>query len=127
MSNRPNGKKVLGIILVVMAAFAVFSLVVMSLWNAVLVPVLHISAVNFWQAAGILILSKILFSGFKAGGPMGRSGYRWNKELKEKWQHLSPEERDKMKQEWRQRCNRWENRQNIPTSGEQDPNKAQDS
>ena len=107
MRSRLNEKKVFGFILIGIAAVALFSFIVMGLWNAVLVPVIHVSAVTFWQAAGILILSKILFSGFKGGGPMGRGRHQWNSGMKEKWQNMTPEEKEKMKQEWRQRCGSW--------------------
>lgn len=104
-------KKVAAMIFFGIAAVALFSFIVMGLWNAVLVPVIHVSAVTFWQAAGILLLSKILFSGFKGGGPMGRGRHQWNSGMKEKWQNMTPEEKEKMKQEWRQRCGGWGGRQ----------------
>jgi len=115
MKSRFRERKIFGFILIGIAAFSLFSFIVMGLWNAVLVPVIHVSAVSFWQAAGILLLSKILFSGFKGGGPFGRGRHQWNQEMKEKWQRMTPEEREKMKQEWRQRCSRWGN--NKPFTG----------
>ncbi len=48
-----------------------FSGVVMLLWNATITPIFHISAITLWQAAGLLLLSKILFSGFKGRNRMG--------------------------------------------------------
>ena len=100
--------KIAGMIVLGLAAIALFTFIVMSLWNAVLVPVIHVSAVTFWQAAGILLLSKILFGGFKGGGPFrGRGRQPWSHEMKEKWQTMSIEEKEKMKQEWRQRCGSW--------------------
>jgi hypothetical protein len=48
-----------------------------------------------------LVLSKILFGGFKCGhGYHKCHDHDWN----EKWMHLSHEEREKMKAEWRGRC-----------------------
>jgi hypothetical protein len=35
----------------------------------------------------------------------------WGREMREKWRHMTPEEREKMKEEWRDRCNRWKNRE----------------
>ena len=127
MRSRLNEKKVFGFILIGIAAVALFSFIVMGLWNAVLVPVIHVSAVTFWQAAGILILSKILFSGFKGGGPMGRGRHQWNSGMKEKWQNMTPEEKEKMKQEWRQRCGGWGGRQySRPDAGMQTGAEASD-
>jgi hypothetical protein len=100
-------RKVFGFILLGIAAIALFSFIVMSLWNAILVPVLHISAVSFWQALGILVLSKILFGGFRGRGRWGGGGHHWNQEMKQKWQNMSPEEREQMKQQWRDKCRHW--------------------
>jgi len=108
MRKRFNGKKIAGFIVMGIAAIALFTLLVMTLWNAILVPVVHVGAVSFWQAAGILLLSKILFGGFRGGGRWGNHGrHAWKQELHEKWGNMSTEEREKLKQEWRQRCNRW--------------------
>ena len=80
-----------------------FGTAVMLLWNALLPAVLGVSTITFWQAVGILILSKILFGGFRGGHHHHRprfSRHDWN----QKWMHLSPEEREKMRAEWRNRC-----------------------
>lgn len=43
--------------------FIVLGLLVMSLWNALLPAILGVKAIGFWQALGILVLSRILFGG----------------------------------------------------------------
>lgn len=89
---------------ILMALFA-FSFAVYWLWNNVLVAVVPVKAVTFWQAMGLLVLSRILLGGFKAGGPAGRpnfggpGGPPW----REKWRQMSEEERAKFKHEWRRR------------------------
>ncbi len=115
MNRGPKGGKIAMMILLGIAAFFLFGFIVMYLWNAALAPVLHIGTVNFWQAMGILVLSKILFGGFKGkkggcpGGPPA-----WRHEMKEKWQHMSEEERDQVKQQWRERCRTWGRRPYPP-------------
>ncbi len=111
MKSRFRERKVAGFILIGIAAFSLFSFIVMSLWNAVLVPVVNVSTVTFWQASGILLLSKILFSGFRGGGSFGRGRHQWSQEMKDKWQNMTPDEKEKMKQEWKQRCSGWGRRQ----------------
>ena len=67
----------------------VFGGAVMLLWNGILTTVLHMSAITFWQAIGILLLAKILFGGFR--------GRRWHGGWREKrlrWQHMTLEEKD---------------------------------
>lgn len=96
-------KKIIGFVICFLLIALLLSWIVMSLWNCVLVAVLGVSVISFWQAAGILLLSKILFGGFHKSA--GRS--EWKKKWQEKMQHMSPEEREKIKQEWRNRCNMW--------------------
>lgn len=86
---------------------ALLGYVVMFLWNHVLTAVTNVRPVDYWQAVGILVLSKILFGGFR-GKKWGRGGYQhWKNKWSEKWRDMSPEEREKIKQEWRNRCSMW--------------------
>ena len=58
------------------------------------------------QALGILVLSKILFGGF--GGRHWRGSPAWKQKLKQRWDNMTPEEREKFKVEWKNRCGgRW--------------------
>ncbi len=87
------------------AFFFPLSLAVMYLWNYTLAVVLHISTINFWQAAGLLLLSKILFGGFGGKNPGWQR--HWKNDLQGKWQKMNPEEREKFKQEWKNKCRSW--------------------
>ncbi len=98
-------RKVAGFVLMGAAAILFFTFIVMTLWNNILSQVLDVRTINFGQALGILILSKILFGGFRGGGWRGGGRY-WNSEMRKKWQSMSPEEKEKFKQDWRNRCNR---------------------
>jgi len=98
-------KRILFIPIAIAAGVFIFGSVVMLLWNGILAGVLGVSTITFWQALGILVLSKILFGGF--GG--GHGHHKWNgagPEFRGKWMHMSPEEREKMREEWRSRCGR---------------------
>lgn len=99
------------------AAIALFSFIVMSLWNSILPGVIHVSTITFWQAAGILLLGKILFGGF----PGGRGGWGrhrgWRGRMADKWQNMTPEEREKFKQQWNERCGHW-GRPPFPEQGQ---------
>lgn len=53
-----------GGIFLVIGAFTLFTFVMMWLWNWLMPQIFSLTEVTFWQAAGILVLSKILFSGF---------------------------------------------------------------
>jgi Ca2+/H+ antiporter, TMEM165/GDT1 family len=88
------------------AAVVVFGAIVMGLWNAILPEVIGVKAITFLQALGILLLSKILFGSFGHRGGLNRGRYQWKKRMQEKLAAMSPEDKEKFKQEWRRRCGR---------------------
>lgn len=92
--------------LFILAAALVSSAAVMWLWNAILPDVLHVSKINYWQALGILALSRILFGGFRFGPPEGRRPPFQRPEFREKFMDMSPEERAAFKEKWKERCKR---------------------
>jgi len=69
---------------------AALSWAVMALWNWLL-PTLFFGAheVNYAQAVGLLVLSRILFGGFHGRGGWHR---RWHQH---RWAQMTPEEREK--------------------------------
>ena len=95
-----KARKIAGIIVMVMAGVLVMGGIVMLLWNALMPTLFHLPLVSFWQALGLLLLTKILFSGFRGGGPRGR----WKEKITDRWMNMTPEEREKFKQEWGRRC-----------------------
>jgi hypothetical protein len=87
-------------LVLVLALIAVLSFVVMSLWNALIPGLFHGPLLTFWQAAGLLVLSKILFGGFRGRGGHGWHGRhgRWRGEMwRRKWESMTPEERDRLR------------------------------
>jgi hypothetical protein len=94
-----------GLIAAIIATVAagVIGFIVMSLWNWLAPEVFGFHPITFWQALGILILSKILFGGFR-----GRPGYggHWKRRMSERWQQMTPEEREKFREGLFSRCGR---------------------
>lgn len=80
--------------------------VVMLLWNAILPPLVSVNAITYWQAVGLLVLCRILFGNFRKPGSFRppASDYRQHKmhEWKDKWRQMTPEERARMKDKWKQ-------------------------
>lgn len=83
-------------ILAIAAGIFAFSGVFMLLWNAILPGVIHVGAISYWQAMGILVLSKMLFSGFRGRRHFGG---HWRRQMYMKWQNMTDEEREKFKQQ----------------------------
>ena len=97
------------------AAILLFGFIVMGLWNAILPIVLGVKTISFMQALGILVLSKILFGGF--GGRGWRGSPAWKQKMKQRWDNMTPEDREKFKAEWKHRCGgRWGRPENTDTA-----------
>ncbi len=106
MKNKFWIKKLIGILMIAPIAIAALGFIVMLLWNNVLVAVLGVKMITFWQALGLFLLSKILFGGWKGRGG-GWRNRQWKEEWKAKWQNMTPEEKQKWKENMRNRCNTW--------------------
>jgi Ca2+/H+ antiporter, TMEM165/GDT1 family len=98
MRRRFKGPKFFLFFFLALAGLAAFSGIVMLLWNALMPNIFRLPVIGFWQAAGLLVLSKIFFSGFR--GPGGGFGGRWRHKMQQRWMDMTPEERDRFKQEW---------------------------
>lgn len=73
---------------------AVFSAIVMFLWNWLMPAIFGLTTINFWQALGLFILARILFGGFGFGKRgMMMYGKRGNP-MHEKWMNMTPEQRE---------------------------------
>jgi hypothetical protein len=69
--------------------------VVLLLWNWLLPTLFGWPQITFWQALGLLALCRILFGGFGGGGgPRSRMRRR----MAERWEQMTPEEREKLRQ-----------------------------
>jgi len=97
--RRPVKFLVIGVLAV--CALALFGFVVMLLWNSVMPAVFDLKAVSYWQAVGLLILSKIFFGTFR--GRSGRGLHR-QRGMLERWEQMTPEERDRFRQGMRHPC-----------------------
>ena len=88
--------KALKVAVLIIALIAVVGFVVMQLWNWLLPTLLGWPAISYLQATGILILTRILFGGFRGGS--GGPGWHWRQRMLERWERMTPEEREKFRQ-----------------------------
>jgi hypothetical protein len=102
---RPKWKRMLWIVpaaIIGMALFiAIGGAIVMQLWNWLLPPLFGWRLLTFWQAVGMLALCRILFGGVSGRG--WRRSYS-GRRMAERWQNMTPEEREKFRQGMRGRC-----------------------
>ena len=96
---------ILGILLFI----AIGGEIVKQLWNWLLPPLFGWPQITFWQAFGILALCRILFGGF-GGHRSYRSSLRHRMtermagRMAERWEGMTPEERERFRQGMRGRC-----------------------
>lgn len=89
--------------LIVAVALLAFGFLVTLLWNALIPQLFNGPVLTFWQAVGLLLLSHILLRGWGGRYSWHRSR-SWKRRFEEKLAAMTPEEREKFKQEWRERC-----------------------
>ncbi|MBK7215236.1 MAG: hypothetical protein IPH88_18505 [Bacteroidales bacterium] len=98
-------------VLAPVAFVAIGSIITMSLWNWIMPALFTVGTITFWQAAGILLLARVLF-GFKGfhhhgfhghmqyahvgGGCHPHHGSR-HEFMRQRWESLSPEQKEKLK------------------------------
>ncbi len=77
-----------------------FGEIAMHLWNWLAPTLFGWKQINFWQALGLLLLSRMLFGGFG-----GHGNNRRDRKCKRaaRWEHMTPEEREKFRQDMRAR------------------------
>src|SRR2546430_7243880 len=75
-------------------------IIVRNLWNWLLPPLFGWHAITFWQALGLLLLSRILFGGL---GVHGGRRYGYRQRMAERWERMTPEERERHPRSWRGR------------------------
>jgi len=93
-------RKGVGIVLIVAAIAVALGFVVMGLWNSLLPGLFGFRPLHFWQALGLLALTRILFGGFHRGHG---HGFHRRHHMIERWQHMTPEEREKFRSGFRHR------------------------
>lgn len=88
-------RKIPVVIAIAVIGIGAFSGLFMLLWNSIIPSVFHIGMITFWQAAGILLLSKILFGGFR--GRHRFAGGCGRKAMWMKWHNMTPEDKEKFR------------------------------
>lgn len=91
-----------GALFVALAGF-----VTMSLWNWLMPALFHGPAISLGQTFGLLLLSRLLFGGFRGGGRAGawaRQRRAWQQRMAGRLDSLSPEQQEQFRQQMRSRC-----------------------
>lgn len=92
-------------VLGMLAFIAIGGELVLQLWNWLLPSLFGWRQITFWQAIGLLALCRILVGGFGLhGGSRSHVGRRVADRVGERWERMTPEERERFRQRIRERC-----------------------
>jgi len=90
--------KAIKILAMAVVAVLVFGYGTELLWNWLMPAIFGLRTIGFAQAIGLLVLSKILLGfGGRGGGGWGRGRDRWKEGMKERWEQMTPEERERFR------------------------------
>lgn len=85
----------------VVVAAAVVGAVVMVLWNWLMPFLFGWPEIGYWQALGLLVLSRLLVGRFRGGW---HPGMHWRHRMRERWASMTPEERERFRAGMRRHC-----------------------
>ena len=88
--------KLLKLVTFAIVLIAAVGFVVMQLWNWLLPVLFGWPSISYLQAIGILALARILVGGFRGRGC--GPGWHWRRRMLERWEQMTPEEREKFRQ-----------------------------
>ncbi len=100
-----------GIALIILVFIAAGGQAVLHLWNWLLPPLFGWHEITFWRAVGLLALCRILFGGWGGHSPYGS---RRRRHMADRWERMSPEDREKFRQGMKGGCGRWGNAEPEP-------------
>ena len=92
----PNKKRrIVKMVVFVLPAFLVLLAgivwVLMALWNGLMPDIFGLRVITYWQALGLMVLSWILFRGFRGPRP---SRHAWELGMRRSWERMTPAERE---------------------------------
>jgi len=93
----------MGMAMLFVAGVILIGFVVMWLWNGLMPDIFHLGKITYWQAVGLLVLSKIFFKGGWHGKGRCGGGYHWKQDFKQRLSHMTPEQKEK----FYNRCMSW--------------------
>ena len=91
-------------VLLLVIAIVLFGQAVLHLWNWLMPSLFGLHTITYWQALGLLALSWLLFGGWRGVHGSPRHREHWRRRMRQRWEHMTPEEREKFRQSFRGGC-----------------------
>ncbi len=105
----------------ILLVIAVFSMIIMILWNALMPAIFNLPTIKFWQAAGLLVMSRLLLGMGHCGTPWANNHMK--NSLREKISAMDPEERKEFIKRMHARRYSWYQKDDEGTKNEDDTKK----
>jgi len=93
----------------IVLAFVAFGFITMNLWNGLMPELFHWPVITFWQTIGLLVLSRLLLGGLGGHG-RGNGYHHCGRNMHEKWDTMTPEEREQFRSNLHQHGPSWMHR-----------------
>jgi hypothetical protein len=97
--------KILKVLVVVALVIGLVGFVAMGLWNWLVPALFSGPVITYWQALGLLVLARLLVGGFRHHGGRGRFGpwgHHMGQQWRERWEQMTPEEREQLRGRFRE-------------------------
>jgi hypothetical protein len=91
MRRRRIAKLLFLVLPIFLIVFAGLVWAVFALWNGLMPGIFGLRTISYWQALGLMVLCWILFGGLR--GPRSYGG-RWRHGMRERWERMTPAERE---------------------------------
>src|SRR5215472_10389985 len=79
----------------------------MWLWNWLMPALFHLPLITYWQAFGLMVLSRLLLGGFRGPGGHRWGGRHMRERMMERWAGMSEEERQRARERFRAGVRDW--------------------
>lgn len=96
------------------ALIALFGFITMHLWNWLMPKIFGLPMLTITETFGLLLLAKILFGFGGKGGGGNQHKWQWKQRLFNKFENMSPEDRERFKERMKEKWCRWDEKTSGP-------------
>ena len=96
------------------ALIALFGFITMYLWNWLMPKIFGLPTLTIVETFGLLLLAKILFGFGGKGGNGGQHKWQWKQRMINKFDTMSPEDRERFKARMNEKWCRWDEKTSNP-------------
>jgi len=96
-----NKRRKFGFFIMAIVFAVAIGFVIMLLWNWLMPSLFGLATISYWQAVGLLILSKILFGGGWFRKSHSKPSHYWKRRFMNRWDNMCEEDQEKIKERFK--------------------------